>query len=126
MLFCELSVLEFGLRDGLFIAALTAASSLALAWSLNAPAAESGELAAIFPPNVSSLQAFEATVAAGGMPLRQGGTSFILVVAGNEPFFAQRLRDNGAWLVVKSKHLAACGVTAHSDRRDKIIIDGAI
>ena len=67
--------------------------------SLAPPSAASGRLLAIFPPAVSEVRALQAIAAAGGLTFGQTWFRLGWEVRGDEPGFAGRLRENGAWVL---------------------------
>ena len=86
--------------------ALAVGSMLAVgASSLGPP--PGGPIAALYPPWWSATQCLLAA-AAGGMPVRFGATSFVVVVAPETPDAARLLRQAGAWLLLDPRALGGC------------------
>lgn len=67
--------------------------------ALAPPAAASGRLLAIFPPSVTETQALQAIAMAGGRTFGQTWFRLGWAVLGEQPGFAGRLRDQGAWVL---------------------------
>jgi hypothetical protein len=63
------------------------------------PAAASGRLLAIFPPAITDTQALQAIAIAGGRTFGQTWFRLGWDVLGEEPGFAGRLREHGAWVL---------------------------
>ncbi len=66
-----------------------------------------GPIAALYPPWWNAGQSLSAA-AAGGMPVRFGATSFVVVVAPETPDAARLLRQGGAWLLLDPRALGGC------------------
>lgn len=94
------------LLSGLLTSAAALMTFLFLAIGHHLPP-DQGELGVVFPPWTSEAEAVSAIVEAGGA--LAGGTrvSNIIVAVASDPGFAQRVRDNGAWLTTAARGL--CG-----------------
>lgn len=60
----------------------------------------SGNVFALFPPDIDAAAMLAAVVAADGLPVRETVLPFAIEVAGEAPGLADRLRGAGAWLVL--------------------------
>lgn len=91
----------------LVAAVLAVASTLPLGW-LEAQPRASSDVAAIFAPWVGAGGAIERIARAGGATVRTGIAGNIVVAHGDDPAFADRLRAEGAWLIVDPVALGGC------------------
>ena len=96
-----------GWRTGLAAACLIVASVAPIAWIEARPRDES-EVAVIFPPWTTQHAAFDRTIAAGGLVVRQGLVDTILVVRGDRPGLIERLYAAGAWAVIDPVAFGGC------------------
>ena len=69
---------------------------------------EAAPVAAFFPPWWDADRSFLAAADAGGVILREGAVSSLLVAQSSEPGFRHKLRAAGAWLLLDPKAIAAC------------------
>jgi hypothetical protein len=72
------------------------------------PANSENGVAVIFAPWTSAQTSLERATADGSRFVRFGGLTSIAVVMPAAAGYAGRMLDNGAWLVVDPKVLAAC------------------
>jgi hypothetical protein len=82
-------------------------SALTMA-ALEASPRNGQDVAAIFPPWIDSGQAIERIAQAGGAVVRLGATDTILVVHSDSTDFPEKLRAQGAWLVVDPVAFGGC------------------
>ena len=61
---------------------------------------ERGMVALVFPPETSTQAMFGAITEAGGVPVRFGGFSNVIVAYTEAPQFANRAKSAGAWLAL--------------------------
>lgn len=80
-----------------FILVACAAMALVL-WVSQGDAGEDGLLIVVFPPSASQQQIMEAVVAADGAFVRSSLPETIVVAHSSAPGFADRLKEQGAWL----------------------------
>ena len=83
------------------------ASTTTLA-GLEARPRDGRDVAAVYPPWMTGTSAFGRVAQAGGAVVRAGALDTILVAHGDDPDFAARLRDGGAWLVLDPLALGGC------------------
>jgi hypothetical protein len=72
------------------------------------PAGDGGVIAAVFPPWWSGRESFLAAAAAGVAVIRAGTLPSILVVRGDGPESAARLRRAGALALINPQALGGC------------------
>ena len=66
------------------------------------------QVAIIFAPGTSLVEAIEEIAVADGSVVRAGALSNIVVAVGSAPDFSDRLLKQGAWLVVNPYGLGGC------------------
>ena len=69
---------------------------------------EAAPVAVVFPVWWGTDRSLSATLEAGGVVVREGGLSSLLVAQSSEPGFRRKLRAAGAWLLLDPKAIAAC------------------
>lgn len=90
----------------------------AVAWSSAAlPPEPDAPVAAIFPPWWGGGQALAAATRAGGRIIAVGGLDSTLILAGEEPGLAARLRREGAWLILDAEAAVGCSPRPRSPFR---------
>ena len=82
-----------------------------LAPSAKTSAAETGQVAVVFPPWIDLAEATMRTARADGRPVRQGLFGNILVVQPDDGDFVTKIYAQGALLVIDPKVLGGCLVT---------------
>ncbi len=93
----------------LVVVALLATSVGSLGAATMAPSGdEAAPVAALFPLWWDANRSFLATAQAGGMIVRPGAISSLLVTQSAEPGFRRKLYAAGAWLLLDPKAIAAC------------------
>jgi hypothetical protein len=95
-------------RRPLLAAILLLLVSTATLAGLEARPRDGRDVAAVYPPWMTGASAFERVAQAGGAIVRAGALDTILVAHGDDPDFAVRLRDGGAWLVLDPLALGGC------------------
>ncbi len=81
--------------------------SMLAAGALSLAPPPGGPIAVLYPPWWSASRSLLAA-AAGGMPVRFGATSFVVVVIPDTPDAARLLRQAGAWLLLDPRALGGC------------------
>lgn len=76
------------------------------------PAAPTEAVAAVFPPWWDRGEAAAAVAAADGLIVREGALGSILIVRPTDPFLAERLRANGAVMILDARAARGCLGTA--------------
>jgi hypothetical protein len=104
------------LRSWLPATALGLASLAALAVVALAPSPDQ-PVAVFFPPGTTAETALLHTVAAGGLPVRDGGWPGVVIARSDDPGFASALYREGAWFVLSAGGAAGCGETINEQRR---------
>jgi hypothetical protein len=96
-------------RNAALALALLAASLGAMGAVTMAPGDdETAPVAVFFPFWWDVDRSFLAAVAAGGVVVREGAVSSLLVTQSSEPGFRRKLQAAGAWLLLDPKAIAAC------------------
>ncbi len=95
-------------RKPFWSAILLLIASTATLSALEAEPRETSDVAAVFPPWLSSAAAFAGVAKAGGDVVRAGVLPTILVAHGDDPGFPARLHEAGAWLVLDPFALGGC------------------
>ena len=80
----------------------------AAAGALSAPSEPGAAVAVVFPPWWPREHAAAAVAAAGGLIVREGINGAVLVIRPTDPMLAERLRENGAWLIVNPLAAGGC------------------
>jgi hypothetical protein len=82
---------------------------VAVAWSnAGLPSEPDAPVAAIFPPWWNGGRALAAATRAGGRIIAVGGLESTFILAGEDPGLAERLRHEGAWLILGAEAAAGC------------------
>ena len=96
-------------RNAALVLALLTASLGAMGVATMAPGDdETAPVAVLFPPWWDGDRSFLAAVDAGGVVVREGAVSSLLVAQSSEPGFRRKLHAAGAWLLLDPKAIAAC------------------